>query len=160
MALGRLFVLEQAGERRGRGGGALALMGSVGFFGLTQLNEHLPFVLLHNSLPSPFHALLIYGLARGGWLARPLGSRVFVFLGDISYAIYILQAPVANVVAQRFPLRGEWEAVWRNHVTYWLVLFVVSTIAFRWFERPAREFLRRRLSAPTPSKTATGHSGV
>lgn len=97
------------------------------------------------SLPG---ALVILGLAlspdRG--LARLLGSVMFVALGELSYAFYLIHEPVGALVIGT-SLSNGFTPIGVTVFTGGLVLLV----ALSWglhvsFERPARVFLRRRFS--------------
>ena len=88
-------------------------------------------------------AILLYELAYGGTLiARFLSIRVMIILGGASYAIYLMQYPVRNLLTiflkHAAPQRG---ASW-SPVLYPLVLIGFSTAVFLWFEEPTRRALR------------------
>src|SRR6266511_1423051 len=54
-----------------------------------------PYVLLHDGLLVPLFAVAVLALAQGrGVLARALGSAPARALGDASFALYVLQAPL------------------------------------------------------------------
>ncbi|MBX9789770.1 MAG: acyltransferase [Pirellulales bacterium] len=92
MVLGKLFVNRQ--ERRGDapgGGAALSIVATIGLAGVLAYSEQFNRLLLYNGLLLPLFLLLIYGLAlEGGPIAWILSGRLFVLLGDASYALYIL----------------------------------------------------------------------
>lgn len=100
---------------------------------------------LHNGLLLPLHSLIILGLSLGGGaLARLLSIRPLVFLGNASYALYILHMPVAN---------------WMKYISQWVfstklegfgatVLYIVivvclSSIVFKTIEEPANHSLKK-----------------
>ena len=94
----------------------------------------------------PF-AVLVYELAFGtGWLARLLSSRVVVLLGGASYAIYLLQAPVA-----RWTLAASAELLPRSSVVGVyaspFVLILLSIVVFVYLEEPSRRALRKWFAA-------------
>ncbi len=102
----------------------------------------LPYPLVHNGLMMPAIAALILGCSAGrGVAVRLLGSRVFVVLGEASYAIYILQYPVYSLfktaylwVTTRHPLGS---LIFRTPgllVVYLLVLIIVSVALTKWVE--------------------------
>jgi peptidoglycan/LPS O-acetylase OafA/YrhL len=100
----------------------------------------------------PF-ALLFLGLCwtPDSGLARVLASRAMVFLGECSFAFYLLHATVVDLV-------GEPHAGYVDWATTWVLAFVVTLFvaigAHVAFERPARLLVRRvldpRLRAPIP----------
>jgi peptidoglycan/LPS O-acetylase OafA/YrhL len=114
---------------------AISFYGSRGVYGFA----------LHNGLLLPLHSLIILGLSLGGGaLARLLSIRPLVFLGNASYALYILHMPVAN---------------WMKYISQWVfstklegfgatVLYIVivvclSSIVFKTIEEPANRSLKK-----------------
>ncbi len=50
-----------------------------------------------------FHAAVIYVFARSaGWCARFSGSRAMVFLGEISFAFYMIHYPLISLMKEKF----------------------------------------------------------
>lgn len=98
---------------------------------------------------------LIYGFVRhsGRCLSAVLlSSAFFVFLGDISYSVYLTHPIALNVleeVAKRLP--------WFEGLAWWipatLVLTVmISIVSYYWFEVPAKRLLRGRpATRPAPA---------
>ena len=92
--------------------------------------------------------------------AGVLGSKLGVYLGEISYSIYMVCAPVlllvTNVAAR---LTGADDK--RFHIIVWLALVaaipVAAMITYHLVERPARKALRgfadRRATRATATKT-------
>lgn len=107
-----------------------------------------PLPLYRNGLLLPLHGCVILGLALGGgFLARGLSARVFIFLGDASYAIYILHNPINT---------------WMQYITthlhlhlsdaslaaiYFTIVILASSAFFQWVEKPANKYLRVRLGS-------------
>ena len=85
----------------------------------------------------------------GGYLARILGSRPLVWLGEISYSIYMVHFPVLIVIRRIWEQLGfaEWEAVGRTFAFLASVALVIAlaTMLFYLVERPARTRLRDRM---------------
>lgn len=91
------------------------------------------------------YAVLIYDLAAtNSKVARLLGSNTCVLLGAASYAIYLLQVPVRSWV--HLALTGNWNLnVNHSGMDSLLsppVLIGMSILAFRFWEEPARKWLR------------------
>jgi peptidoglycan/LPS O-acetylase OafA/YrhL len=74
----------------------LALMGAAGACIVLTQSHHVPYLMVHNGILTPFFALLVLGLAdlQKGWLYGLMSNRVLLFLGKASYSMYILQVPV------------------------------------------------------------------
>jgi peptidoglycan/LPS O-acetylase OafA/YrhL len=91
----------------------------------------------------PFTALALLGFAlEGGLVARILSTRVPVYLGKASYAIYILHVPLL------WNFRRWWQ-FWFPDMSsamsafcYIVITVCVSAVVFRYFEEPANRYLR------------------
>lgn len=85
--------------------------------------------------------LLIGGLLRDRGLGRLLfGNRVSVFLGDISYSLYLTHFMLNAVLPQHF--------VGLTLVQKLAAALIVATISYYVIERPSRDFLRKLWKAP------------
>ncbi len=94
----------------------------------------------HNGLLSPLFVLMIVGIAckTDSWLsAKPL-----VWLGEVSYGIYILQMPVnfyvSKLNAKYLGLTANWFFLF-----FVIVLVVVSALCYSYVEKP----LRRKINS-------------
>lgn len=95
--------------------------------------------------------ILALALAPGQGIARVLGSRVFVSLGELSYAFYLIHVPVGGQV-HSLGVSGDGFTARGATVSTLCVLILIALSWFLnvYFERPARVFLRRRLSILEP----------
>lgn len=112
-------------------------------------SQSVPYVFLHNGLFLPLHSIVVLGMALdGGALARVLSTRFFVLLGNASYSIYILQAPVMGWV---YSIGKRWLHTKPGDLgaTFVFVLILVgcSVAVFRMIEEPANRYLKRKLSS-------------
>src|SRR6185369_9808274 len=96
-----------------------------------------PHVDLNTAL-RPLNALLLIGFALGGGLAaRALSTRVAVYLGKSSYAMYILHVPML-----------WWYLRWSrafSGATYLAAVIAVSACVYYFIEEPANRYLRSRI---------------
>lgn len=122
--------------------GMLVVLYEVGFDAFS-LDTVAPFAV-------PFLAALIYLLAfQRGTIARLLSHPLVVWLGEISYGIYILHAPLWDIL-RRF-------VVYALHIApgnvilipvYALLVLAVTGISYTYIERPARRAIRSRFAHP------------
>lgn len=145
--LGRLLLGASAVQRRRAGrcvAPALLLI-----VGLLAMSDHIPKPILRNGLLAPLFCVVIFGMSGGGsWLERVLSKKAFVPLGEASYGAYILQTPLATLLAfEGGSLLGFFG--------YAALLVAVSLLSFFKIETPARKFLMARLGAPRDLAPAT-----
>ncbi len=108
--------------------------------------DRIPYPVVHNGLLAPAYATIMFGLAlEGGILVRFLSMPALLFLGNASYSMYILHAPI-----------GAWMNIGFRRVLhiapygpFWLICYVAAVIGFAsvffWkAEEPAHRWLRRR----------------
>lgn len=109
-----------------------------------------PLVFLQFSLLGALFAALCLAAARGSRLTEWLfGGRAIGFLGTISYSLYLWHAPILG-----------WQAGWAWHgaVPGWLhallvalLILAVSTLSYRWLERPFLQPHAARGPKPGPA---------
>ena len=106
------------------------------------------FFVLQNGLLLPLHSLIILGFAAGGGtLARLLSVRPLVFLGNASYALYILHVPVSvwmGYIGKRL-FSTTLEESGGATALYIVVVVCLSSIVFKLIEEPANHFLKKLL---------------
>ena len=97
-----------------------------------------------NTALRPLNAVLLIGFALGGGVAaRALSSRVAVYLGKSSYAMYILHVPMM-----------WWYLRWTRDFSASLYLgavIAVSAAVYRFIEEPANRYLRSRIQVALQS---------
>lgn len=147
--LGWYFVRERdAAGAKGRGAvmaaAGLALLVAAGAAG-----PRIPYPLMHNALLAPAAGLLVYGLARGGGVLGWLLSRpLLVHLGGASYALYLLQFPVAKAAESLADLLKPWvdlHAPWAMLALVLALAVPASVVVHRYVETPLRSRVRKKL---------------
>ena len=113
-----------------------------------QWADQIPYPLLHNGLLLPLFAALILGLALGGgWPCQWLSASVLTFLGNASYAMYILHAPIYTWLGLVFRYAFHLQpAGWLWFVAYVCSVIAVASVFFKWMEEPAHRALRSKLN--------------
>lgn len=140
------FVLDQR-ARGVRLHGDLLVLAGMAPLAVVLASGSLPRVWLESALLAPLHLLVILGLAQGtGFLSRALSWPPLVFLGEASYAVYILQRPVRLWFMVLLGYSAVQTTDLRDFFAYFAILVGLSSFAFVAFERPARRVLRARLA--------------
>jgi peptidoglycan/LPS O-acetylase OafA/YrhL len=119
----------------------------VALLGIVAVNDS--GYLLHDGLLAPLFLVLIAGFALDtSGVARAFSSNLCLTLGNLSFAVYILQAPVKVLFLQvvaRLGLGGM-SAPW---LPYLVVLLAVSALATAFIEKPLhRVLVGQRLRPP------------
>ncbi|HSY00624.1 MAG TPA: acyltransferase [Acidobacteriaceae bacterium] len=102
--------------------------------------RRIPFVIRYNGITDLAFAAIIFGLAAAPTLLRRVLSHPFlVLLGEASYSVYILQAPIVDYFR---PM------VTRFHgptlfAAYLVTLIAASILSFLYVESPLREGIKR-----------------
>lgn len=148
--LGWVFVRERAAGGASRGNGAvLAAVGAALLVAAGAAGPRIPYPLMHNALLAPASGLLVYGLARGGGALGWLLSRPWVVhLGGASYALYLLQFPVSEVVHALARGLAPWVDLHAPVTVLALVLGLgvpASVLVHRYVETPFRSRVRKSL---------------
>lgn len=89
--------------------------------------------------------------------APPIVTKVFTHISLISYSMYLINlALVSEVIRDNFPPTGPVSA-WLSYILYWTVTITVSTLLYKFYEKPMtglRDGLGRKLpAATTPAGT-------
>ena len=101
----------------------------------------------------PAHALVILGLALGGGtVERLLAARPLVFLGNASFALYIVHSPVGlwmDLISRRmFGLKLL------NPYVYLGAVVLLSSLFYIWAEEPLHRCLKKALVSSSTSATS------
>jgi peptidoglycan/LPS O-acetylase OafA/YrhL len=91
----------------------------------------------------PLNGMLVLGLALGGGaIARFLSTGIAQYLGQVSYAMYILHVPLLWWFGNRGPLRLTGNEQAAMALLYILGIVLLSAAAFEWVEKPANRAIR------------------
>lgn len=125
---------------RGVTGVMLALVASAALLGILSTVNPLR-TYAAGGLLAPLFAMLVVGLALlPDAPAKLVGHRALVFLGEISFGLYLWQCPVYMVWEGLLGLGGvTGDLFWG----YLLSLLAVSVLSYVALEKPARTWLRR-----------------
>lgn len=94
----------------------------------------------HNGLLSPVFILLFYSLAiMKGKIKSVLSAKPLVFLGDISFSIYLFQFPVLQICQKYLPW-FEGKETKDIFFQYLIVLICFSSITYLLIEKPLRRY--------------------
>lgn len=130
------WLLHQATYWQWLAGGSLLI-----WLGLILTRQPL-LIYHHNGLLTPLYLLMLIGLSvSGGWLIRLLAAKPLVWLGEISYGVYVLQLPVYWLVNQ--PWMPTWGGIGPASM-YMYIPLLVGTAGFchRFIEIPAKLRIR------------------
>ena len=112
------------------------------------MSTPIPVTLLNNGLLLPLHAIVILGLALGGGMtARVLALPGLVFLGNVSYSMYIIHSPISgwtNHACQAL-LHRELGGVPLT-LAYFAVVIAISSFIYKVVEEPLTQRLKMKLS--------------
>ncbi|UFH57309.1 acyltransferase [Spirosoma sp. KNUC1025] len=100
----------------------------------------------HDGLLAPlFIALILFLATQHGALARWLSHPKFIYLGEISYGIYLLQIPVGKALSV---INSHYLHLkpWQYAPVYISALLLISSFCYELIETPARSFIRRWFS--------------
>lgn len=120
----------------------------AGAFGLmilfAELDE-LPDRMRSNAVIAIFYGLVIFGAAQSGHVAyRLLSIPPLIFLGEISYATYVLHEPIKFYWDWLGPrTHGVVMPGLVDFTLYFAIVLGVSALCFRYIERPLRRRIRR-----------------
>ena len=117
----------------------------IGYLGL--FGDKMPIFVGHNWITIPVIAFMIFSLANSkGFIAYLLSSRIFVWLGKISYCFYSFQVLLILFLIQyhdsiviSYPIFTDNRVL---GLIAFMILIVMSTLGFYLIEEPARKWIR------------------
>jgi peptidoglycan/LPS O-acetylase OafA/YrhL len=91
-------------------------------------------------------ALVVFARQKGG-ISQLLQTTPLVYLGEISFALYMLHQIVVRHIGGNFWQQASAHP-WAFYATYWGLSLIGAAVLFELVEKPGRSFIRRRFSAP------------
>lgn len=122
----------------------LAIIGILLFIGILS-TENLIRLYGHNGSLAPIFLMICIGLSMDQKVfPRLIGSRRFIFLGDISYSVYMWQFPVflwfTHILGVEKLGQGQF-------LVFVVSLITISALSFKWIEEPIRKRISKKKSA-------------
>jgi len=124
----------------------LGIGGFLSTFFLLWLGGRIPYAVIHDGLLMPFFGCIILGLSGKNWLAAALGIRPLVFVGEASYALYLLHFNFWNLIHDTHVLDELHLAQFDPWISY-LILIGLALLARYLVEKPAQRQLRKWMGA-------------
>ncbi|UOU99048.1 acyltransferase [Chryseobacterium daecheongense] len=98
----------------------------------------------HNGLMAVlFIPLIILISYNNGLLTKIFSLKPLEYLGEISYAIYIVHIPVLYILREILKWKHQLLDI---NLVFWIyiaVLLIVSALFYRWVEKPLRDYLKK-----------------
>ncbi len=127
-----------------------ALAAALTLLAILTRSRRIEYLFIHNGTFVPLFGVLVFGLATaGGKLGALLSQRHVVVLGEASYSLYILQAPVRDLALYLTSLCGITNP-WLNFQKPLMVVMLlvpVSVLVLYRVEMPTRHWLRKVLAS-------------
>ena len=124
----------------------LGLGGFLATFFLLWLGGRIPYAIIHDGLLMPLFGCIILGLSGRNVLAVALGVRPLVFVGEASYALYLLHFNFWNLIHDTKVLDRVGLAKFDPWISY-VILILMALAALHLVEKPAQRQLRKMMSA-------------
>ncbi len=106
------------------------------------------FVDYHNGLLAPLFALIILALCfNTGFFTKIFKHKWLLFLGEISYGVYILQKPIFGILAGVFEKLGLKGQAYLYFSVSLAALLIASSLSYIYFEKPLRNAIKAKFNA-------------
>lgn len=112
--------------------------------------SNIPYILINNGLLAPLFAVGIYTLAAGeSRIAKFLSLPYLLFLGEASYAIYIVHYPLNSLMGKILAKVGYIELTSSKFLIFRILLVIgVALLLLVFIERPARRLVVEKFLVP------------
>lgn len=124
----------------------LGIFGFGAIFFLLWLGPGVPYAIIHDGLLMPLFGCVILGLSGENLLARALGTRPLVFVGEASYCLYLLHFNFWNLIHDTKVLDRVGLARFDPWISY-IILIALALLALHFIEKPAQRQLRKWMHA-------------
>jgi peptidoglycan/LPS O-acetylase OafA/YrhL len=136
----------------------LGIGGFGGIYMLLCMGSLIPYAIIHDGLLMPLFGCIVLGLAGENPLARVLGVRPLVFVGEASYCLYLLHFSLWNLIHGSHVLDALGLARFDPWISY-VLLIGLAIFALYFIEKPAQRKLREWLHATTVVKKPVKSGG-
>jgi peptidoglycan/LPS O-acetylase OafA/YrhL len=135
-------------------------VGGFGFtFFLLWLGGRIPYAVIHDGLLMPLFGCIILGLSGQNPLARALGVRPLVFVGEASYSLYLLHFNFWNLIHDTHVLNRLHLQQLDPWISY-VILILLALVALHFVEKPAQRQLRKWMHAEAPKPAPEAPAAV
>ena len=111
---------------------------------------------INSMLLPPLYGLLIWGIAYdSSAFSRFMSLPGLVFLGELSYGIYIFQSPVCSAIDMWTPIFDYMPDATVRFYVFFAILTAVAWCSYRWFEMPIQGWGKRPRPDIPNTKKAT-----
>ncbi|MGC2398442.1 MAG: acyltransferase [Acidobacteriaceae bacterium] len=141
MALGFLNERIRPESRKRLAAGLIAF---AALYLILCVGDRLPYVMMHDGLLMPLYAGVVLCLAGQNPVARFFGLLPFIAIGEASYCLYLLHYNLWTLLHDSHVLEKSGLIVFDPWLSY-LLLVIAALLTKRLIERPARNWISRRL---------------
>jgi peptidoglycan/LPS O-acetylase OafA/YrhL len=148
------IMLANLDELIPRAGGLRLGLGIGGFaatLSILELGPHVPYAIIHDGLLMPLFGCIILGLAGDNPLARGMGWKPLVFIGEASYCLYLLHFNLWNLIHDSHILNRTGLIRFDPWISY-ILLIALAVLALHAVEKPAQRQLRKWMGVSTVLK--------
>ena len=132
----------------------MGIAGFAGIYGLVNLGALVPYAIIHDGLLMPLFGFIILGLAGENPLARVLGARPLVFIGESSYCLYLLHFNLWTMLHSSHILEALGLSRFAPWISY-VLMIALALVALHFVEKPAQKKLREWMHATSVLRTPT-----